>query len=186
MPTRGPLLRSAVHLPTDDAVPSRQAPCEQPGRLFDPGWPRSRSFGARPRGVLGGPRWKVRSGRARSPPDDRTVHDTSQQLRRTLYELSNNRPITGTITVSGLSSSNDSFAQKTDGKVTSTFDKDYKELVGTGIYYISGGSIIGGDHTFIDFVPANGSASFEVSGLSAPQGIARTDVYIGFSNLSLG
>jgi hypothetical protein len=97
----------------------------------------------------------------------------------------NDAPITGSFKTSGVTSSNDGFGQKTAGNVASTFDKDYKDLSAVAVYYNSTGHIIGGANTFVDFIPANNKASFEIQGLSAPTNISRTSVYAGFSTLSL-
>jgi hypothetical protein len=97
----------------------------------------------------------------------------------------NDAPITGKLVASQLHLTNDGFEEKTIGIVKSTFGKDYKELVASAVYYNAAGAIIGGDNTFIDFVPANGTASFSIDGLEAPKGIAKASAYVGFSSLSL-
>jgi hypothetical protein len=97
----------------------------------------------------------------------------------------NDAPITGKLVTSQLHLTNDGFEEKTIGIVKSTFAKDYKELVASAVYYNAAGAIIGGDNTLLDFVPANGTASFSIDGFEAPKGIAKATAYVGFSSLSL-
>jgi hypothetical protein len=97
----------------------------------------------------------------------------------------NDRPITGTFTTSSVKTTDDGFAQKTIGSIHSTFAKDYKELIATALHYNAAGHIIGGAHDWIDFVPANGTASFSILGLTEVKGIAKSDVFVNFSSLAL-
>lgn len=91
----------------------------------------------------------------------------------------------GDFSIAGVSTTSDAYSMKTNGTVASTFAKDLKTLRATAIYYDSSGSIIGGAYTFLDFVPSGGKAAFEVTSMEVVPNVAKTDVMVGLSNLSL-
>ncbi len=74
---------------------------------------------------------------------------------------------------------------QTNATLSSTFAKDLKDVVAVAIYYDGNGAIIGGDRTFVDFVPAGGQAAVEITSFNDLPTPARTDVYGELSNLSL-
>lgn len=92
----------------------------------------------------------------------------------------------GRFTVSGVNTVTQQFGGlTTTGTVKSTFAKDLKQVYATALYRNGFGKLIGGAFTFLDFVPAGGSTAFKISGTNAVPGIARTDVVITPSSLSL-
>lgn len=61
-------------------------------------------------------------------------------------------------------------------------------LIATGVAIVAiaaGGAIVGGDRTFVDFVPTGGSAAVEITSFSDLPAPAGTEVYAELSNLSL-
>lgn len=74
----------------------------------------------------------------------------------------------------------------TTATVDSPFTKDLENLEVVAVYRNASGDIIGGDFTYLNFVPAGGSAAVEVTGMGwegdAP---AETEVYVALSGLSL-
>lgn len=94
---------------------------------------------------------------------------------------------TPTITASGITSSDpDGFGTQTNGTVTSTATKELQNVEAVAVYYSASGAIVGGDFTFVNFIPASGSTSFQISGDNVVPGIASTQVYFSISNLTLG
>lgn len=71
------------------------------------------------------------------------------------------------------------------GSVSSTFTDDFEDVYGTAVLRDSAGVIVGGGFTFIDFVPAGGDTSFEISVLDDLSGVATAEVYVSLSSLSL-
>lgn len=51
------------------------------------------------------------------------------------------------------------------------------------VLYDGSGSIIGGDATFVEFVPANSQAAVEVSFLNAPPNVAKVELYGSISSI---
>jgi hypothetical protein len=97
----------------------------------------------------------------------------------------NDKPITGSFTTSDVTTTPEQYGgAKTVGTITSTFAKDYKQVNAVAVYEDGAGKIIGGSSTYVDFIPANGTASFSISATSLPPGLAKTVVYPTFSNLS--
>jgi hypothetical protein len=93
---------------------------------------------------------------------------------------------TGAFTASGVSTvARDYLGLQTNATLSSTFAKDLKEVVAVAIYRDGNGTIVGGDRTFVDFVPAGGSAAVEISDFSDLPVPAATEVYAELSNLSL-
>lgn len=92
----------------------------------------------------------------------------------------------GTFTAEGVTTTAQRFGgQKTNATVKSTFVKDLKSTKGVAVYYDSAGAIIGGAFTFIDFIPGGGSVGVEITGSSTVPNVARTEVYVALTNLSL-
>lgn len=95
--------------------------------------------------------------------------------------------ITPTIAPSGVTTSNpDGFGLQTTGTVTSTATKELQNVQAVAVYYNSNGAVIGGDSTFVNFIPAAGSTSFQISGSNNIPGWASTQVYFSISNLTIG
>jgi hypothetical protein len=93
---------------------------------------------------------------------------------------------TGAFTASGVSTTpRDYLGLQTNATLASTFAKDLKEVVAVAIYRDGNGAIVGGDRTFVDFVPAGGSAAVEITNFSDLPAPAATEVYAELSNLSL-
>jgi hypothetical protein len=92
----------------------------------------------------------------------------------------------GGFTASGVSTTpRDYGGLQTNATLTSTFAKDLKEIVASAIYRDGNGAIVGGDHTYVDFVPAGGSAAVEIQSFSDTPAPAATEVYAQLSTLSL-
>ncbi len=93
---------------------------------------------------------------------------------------------TGAFTASGVSTTpRDYLGLQTNATLSSTFAKDLKEVVAVAIYKDGNGAIVGGDRTFVDFVPAGGQAAVEITAFSDLPAPASTEVYAELSNLSL-
>jgi hypothetical protein len=95
--------------------------------------------------------------------------------------------VSPTLTTTGVVNTPGEFGSTTTGTITSTSTKDLKEVQATAVYLNSAGAIIGGDFTFVDFIPANGSTSFQIQGTSESgiPGLANTVAYGSFSNLTV-
>lgn len=92
----------------------------------------------------------------------------------------------GAFTASGVSTTPRPYSGvQTNATLSSTFAKDLKEVIAVAIYRDAGGAIVGGDHTFVDFVPAGGQAAVEITSFSDLPAPAATEVYAELSNLSL-
>jgi hypothetical protein len=92
----------------------------------------------------------------------------------------------GAFTASGVTTTpQDYLGLQTNATLSSTFAKDLKEVVAVAIYRDGNGTIVGGDRTFVDFVPAGGQAAVEITALSQLPPPAATEVYAELSNLSL-
>lgn len=64
------------------------------------------------------------------------------------------------------------------GLVHSTFEQDQENVRIDVIYFDAAGTIVGGEFTFVDFVPAGGQAGWETSTFSQfGAAVARTEVY---------
>jgi hypothetical protein len=93
---------------------------------------------------------------------------------------------TGAFTASGVSTTPRPYlGVQTNATLSSTFAKDLKQVVAVAIYRDAGGAIVGGDRTFVDFVPAGGQAAVEITSFSDLPAPAATEVYAELSNLSL-
>lgn len=74
---------------------------------------------------------------------------------------------------------------KTTASVSSPFVKDVKDATAVAVYRNAKGKIIGGDFTFINFIPAGGKAAVSIDSFSQTKVPAKTEVYVGLSGLSL-
>ena len=74
---------------------------------------------------------------------------------------------------------------KTTASVSSPFVKDVKDATAVAVYRNAKGKIIGGDFTFINFIPAGGKAAVSIDSFSQTKVPARTEVYVALSGLSL-
>lgn len=75
---------------------------------------------------------------------------------------------------------------KTTATVESPFTKDLKDLHAVAIYRNKSDKIIGGDSTWLNFVPASGKASLSIDSLTQQQALpASTDIHVALSNLTL-
>ena len=70
------------------------------------------------------------------------------------------------------------------GQVASTFVEEIEDAYATAVYRDAAGAIVGGDFTFIDFIPSGETIPFEISGFGTPPGTESADVFITFSFLS--
>jgi hypothetical protein len=77
----------------------------------------------------------------------------------------------------------DAYFPKVLGKIVSPYDQDITDVRVSAITYNDAGEIIGGGFTFVDFVPANGEASAEVS-VTVAGTPATTEMYATPSGLS--
>jgi hypothetical protein len=91
----------------------------------------------------------------------------------------------GSFVVSGVNTTASVFGMKTNGTVSSTFAKDLKNTEAVAVYYNSGGQIIGGAFTFVDFIPAGGKVGMEVHSSESLSRLAKTEVYLEMTSLSL-
>jgi hypothetical protein len=92
----------------------------------------------------------------------------------------------GTFQISSIATRTGEFGQlTTTARVKSTFAKELKSTMAVAVYRNAAGKIVGGDFTFVDFIPAGGTASLSISGLSAIPGIDHADVYLSLSFLSI-
>ena len=74
---------------------------------------------------------------------------------------------------------------KTTAVVASPFTKDLKDVEAVAVYRDAKGDIIGGDVTFVNFIPAKGTATVSIDNLTWKKKPAKTDVYVAISSLSL-
>ena len=71
------------------------------------------------------------------------------------------------------------------GQVSSTFVDEIENAYATAVYRNADGAIVGGDFTFIEFIPSGEATPFEISGFGSPPSAVSADVYVTFSFLSL-
>lgn len=96
------------------------------------------------------------------------------------------REALGAFTVSDVQIRYGEFGDATvTGQVASTFADEITDAYANAVYRDSAGAIVGGDFTFIDFIPPGDSIPFEISGFGSPPAATGAEVYIGFSFLSL-
>lgn len=92
----------------------------------------------------------------------------------------------GAFEVSGIQIRTGQFGDATvTGQVSSTFADEIEDAYATAVYRDAAGAVIGGDFTFIEFIPSGESTPFEISGFGTPPGTSSADVYVTFSFLSL-
>src|SRR5680860_1147541 len=73
----------------------------------------------------------------------------------------------------------------TTATVSSPFSKDLQDLYATAIHRGADGAIVGGDFTYLSFVPAGGTAGVEISTAADLPAPASSEVYVQLSGLSL-
>ena len=105
-----------------------------------------------------------------------------QALVTKTQSYSSNPP---TLLTSGVNTTSDGFDQQTTGTVTSTASVQLQNVQAVAVYYNGGGQILGGGDTFVNFVPAGGNTSFQISGIGSIPEIASTQVFVSVSNLTL-
>jgi hypothetical protein len=92
----------------------------------------------------------------------------------------------GGFTVGGITTTNDPYmGMTTRGTVASSYAKDLQTLRAAAIFYDSGGNVVGGAYSYLDFVPAGGSIGMEIHSMMTVPNVAKTDVYVGLSSLTL-
>lgn len=74
---------------------------------------------------------------------------------------------------------------KTTASVASPFTEDLEEVQAVAVYRNAKGKIIGGDFTYISFIPAGGKAAVSIESFAHEKVPAKTEVYVGLSSLSL-
>lgn len=75
---------------------------------------------------------------------------------------------------------------KTTAAVASPFTKDLKDLQAVAIYKDAKGKVVGGDFTFLNFIPAKGKATVSIESYAGfKKAPAKTEVYIALSSLTL-
>lgn len=74
---------------------------------------------------------------------------------------------------------------KTTATVESPFTKDLEDLHTVAIYRDGNDKIIGGDFTYLSFVPAGGQASVSIDSFTEGIKPATTDVYVALSGLTM-
>jgi hypothetical protein len=120
-----------------------------------------------------------------SNPDLGLITGMEVQLSTPTWEMADG-PL-GTFTVSGIQTRTSEFGDvTTTATVASTFERELESVYAVAVYYDSEHNIIGGDWTFVDFVPAGGQIPIEVGGLSSIPNINQTAVYLTLSFISLG
>ena len=72
-----------------------------------------------------------------------------------------------------------------DDAEASTFEENLQNTKATAVYYNQAGDIIGGAFTFVDFVPAGGNLGIEIDAQESLRGVARTDVLMEVTSLTL-
>lgn len=73
----------------------------------------------------------------------------------------------------------------TTATIASPFSKDLQDLYATAIHRGPDGAIVGGDFTYLSFVPAGGTAGVEISTAADLPAPASSEVYVQLSGLSL-
>lgn len=86
--------------------------------------------------------------------------------------------VPGAFTFEGVVTRPENFGRwTTEGLIKSTFEQDQESVEVVAIYYNSADQVVGGERTYVDFVPAGGQIGFEVSPLGEFAEIARTEMY---------
>ncbi len=84
----------------------------------------------------------------------------------------------GTITFQNVSQTEDDvFGFKTTGEVNNPFNTTLEDVIISAIYLDAAGNVIGGDQTYHDFIPANGTSPFEIDSFTDVPGIASVEIY---------
>lgn len=75
---------------------------------------------------------------------------------------------------------------KTTATVESPFTKDLEDLETVAVYRDASGDIVGGAFTYLNFVPAGGTAAVTIDGMDWEGDVpAETEVFVGLSVMSL-
>lgn len=77
------------------------------------------------------------------------------------------------------------FGIKTTASVSSPFTKDLENLHAVAVYRNAKGKIVGGESSFVNFVPAKGKAAISIESTAFEKVPAKTEVYVALSSLSL-
>jgi hypothetical protein len=90
--------------------------------------------------------------------------------------------VAGEFTFSDVKTKGTDYGPTTTGRISSTFDEQMDDLRVDVVYKDAAGEVLGGNYTYVDFVPAGGQASFKVSTWVQinPKKIAQTDVYYSY------
>jgi len=118
-----------------------------------------------------------------SNPDLGTIATMEVQLGSADWE----RPEVpvGEFTITDIATRLGEFGQvTTTARISSTFADEITNPQAVVVYYDAEGNILGGDFTFVDFVPAGGTIPIEISGFEALPGLSSSEVFITFSFLS--
>lgn len=90
---------------------------------------------------------------------------------------------TGDYAFENVTTTRDEFGgHTTTGLIRSTFQEAQESVEVTAVWRNSAGTIVGGDFTFVDTVPAMGEATFELSTFATFSDLAQTEMYadLGF------
>jgi hypothetical protein len=91
-----------------------------------------------------------------------------------------------TLAVSNLAISYQQYlGPKVTGEISNPFTKDLEDIEAIAVYYDSAGNILAGDFTFIDFVPAGGTAAFDITHFDDLPTLDHAEVYAQLSSLTL-
>ena len=75
---------------------------------------------------------------------------------------------------------------KTTAQVTSPFAKDLSNVRATAVYRNTAGAIMGGDFTYVSFVPGKGTTGLEIPSFhDYPEAPAVTEIHLNLSSLTL-
>lgn len=119
-----------------------------------------------------------------SNPDLGTITSMEVQLGSADWEEPDG-PV-GEFTITDIATRTGEFGQvTTTARVNSTFADEITNPKAVVVYYDADGAVLGGDFTFVDFVPAGGTIPVEISGFDAVPGLSSSDIFITFSFLSL-
>ena len=85
--------------------------------------------------------------------------------------------VPGDLEFTGVKTKKGDFGSKTTGRVSSTYAARQESVEVQAVYRDKGGKIIGGDYTYVDFVPAGGRSSFEISAFGELPTVGATEMY---------
>jgi hypothetical protein len=82
------------------------------------------------------------------------------------------------LTIDNISVTEDDFGgTKVTGEVTNSLDQELESITLYAVFLDAEGNIVGGDFSFLDFVPASGTSAFEITSFVEVPGIATAEVY---------